>query len=82
MSFTDPDEPFKHVDMFLTDTLFYPALLPDAEMKTVGDVIFPVLSARRLLIVKKAIRPLRDKDRLDIMELERLLEEEDHQGKG
>lgn len=82
MSFTDPDEPFKHVDMFLTDTLFYPALLPDAEMKTVGDVNFPVLSARRLLIVKKAIRPLRDKDRLDIMELERLLEEEDHQGKG
>ncbi|MBD3240794.1 MAG: hypothetical protein GF331_09435 [Chitinivibrionales bacterium] len=79
-TFIDPDKAVKQVDVFLTDELAYAKLLPDTEELTLGDTSVRLLTKRKLLALKEAIDPPRDKDVLDLRELRRLVaqEQEEH----
>lgn len=71
-SLINPRDPLRYVDVFLTEQLAYPSLMKDAVVVDVdGHAVF-VIGRRRLLEIKKSIQPPREKDRLDIIELERL----------
>lgn len=70
-SFLDPDQPVRHVDIFLKADLAYESLLPDSEQIDVDGVRVRVINRRRLLAIKLAITPPRTKDALDIEYLRR-----------
>ena len=74
-SFIDPDKPLRHVDIFLTKELSYEEMHADAKTVVLGERTIRVMSAVRLLKIKRAIQPPRDKDSFDIRALERLLDE-------
>jgi hypothetical protein len=72
-SFIDPDKPLRHVDVFLTGDLSFEEMNIDAETVTVQGRSFRIVSAARLLRIKRSIQPPRDKDVFDIKALERLM---------
>ncbi len=65
-SFIDPNQPIRHLDMFLRADLSYESLLPDSEWRSLGEKKVRLITKRRLLAIKRAIRPLRAKDAMDI----------------
>lgn len=77
-SFIDPSNPLRYLDLFLKEDLSYPVLAQDAVSIELDGRRVLVASAPRLLALKKAIQPPRDKDILDIAALERILNEEKH----
>ena len=70
-SFVDPDKPIRHVDMFLKADLSYESLLPDSEWTELSACRVRIINRRRLLAIKRAIKPARAKDALDIEFLSR-----------
>lgn len=70
-SFLDPDQPIRHVDIFLKADLAYEPLLPDSDLVDVDGVQVRIINRRRLLAIKLAITPPRAKDALDIDYLRR-----------
>ena len=70
-SFVDPDQPIRHVDVFLTADLSYESLLPDSEWTDLETMKIRLINRRRLLAIKRAIQPPRTKDLLDIEFLSR-----------
>lgn len=75
-SFIDPDKPLRHVDVFLTKAHSYEEISGDAETISLAGRTIRIISAVRLLQIKRAIQPPRDKDCFDIKALERLLGKE------
>ncbi len=75
-SFVDADKPLRHVDIFLTKDLSFEEMNADAKPVRIGDRAIRIVSVARLLKIKRAIQPPRDKDTFDIKALERLLGEE------
>ena len=74
-TFHDPDHPFRQIDIFLTGELSYSQLIPFAEDISIDDAVFlKVLSIRKLLEMKEAMSHKREKDRLDITMLKKLME--------
>jgi hypothetical protein len=65
-SFLDPDDPIRHVDIFLRKDLSYEALLPDSEVINLANFSVRILSKRKLLAIKLGIQPPRTKDLIDI----------------
>lgn len=65
-SFLDPDQPIRHVDMFLTADLSYDSLLPDTDWVELEGVRVRIINRARMLAIKLAITPPRAKDVLDI----------------
>ncbi len=74
-SLIDTRDPLRYVDIFIKQELSFPVLAADAEAIRVEGRTIMVVSARRLLAIKKAIIPPREKDRIDIIELERIIHE-------
>jgi hypothetical protein len=74
--FIDTGNPFRQVDIFLTDKLSFNALKGDVVQLTISGHSVKLLSKKKLLELKRAIKPLRDKDIFDIQALEKLLEDE------
>lgn len=72
----DPDFPLRKVDVFLTPDLRYEVLVKDAIPVEIPGIPVKVVSAERLVALKKAVHPPRDKDLFDIKALERILEDE------
>ena len=72
----DPNDPIRYLDVFLKPELSYAALLPHAESVVVEGRTLKVVGASHPLKIKEAIRPLRDKDQLDIWTLRSLLNRE------
>jgi hypothetical protein len=70
-SFLDPDQPIRHVDIFLTADLAYESLLPDSDWVDMNGYQVRIINRPRLLAIKRAIRPSRAKDALDIEFLSR-----------
>jgi len=68
-SLIDPKDPLRYLDIFLKEDLSFDVLEKDAESITVDDRTLRVISAKKLLEIKKAIQPPREKDQLDIAEL-------------
>jgi len=73
----DPEMPLRKVDVFLTESLSYENLFPDTLELEIPGIPLRVLTAQRLLDLKRAIDPPRDKDLFDIRALERLTGEVD-----
>ncbi|MBT8043075.1 MAG: hypothetical protein KJN98_07880 [Pontiella sp.] len=72
-TFMDPRDPRRHVDMFLRDDLSYETLNAASERILLNGLAVKVVGKRKLLEIKEAIDPPRDKDQLDISALRRIL---------
>lgn len=73
-SFFDTKNPFRQVDVFITDLFSYEKLKDHVETMTVGPMKIKLISKKKLLEMKKAIKPPRDKDLYDIRLLEKIIE--------
>ena len=71
-SFVDFDRPLRHVDIFLQDNLSFEELSRDAQKVVIENRAIKIMGIAKLLETKRAITPLRDKDLIDIKELEKL----------
>ena len=71
-SFVDFDRPLRHVDIFLRDNLSFEELCRDAHKIVIENRTIKIIGLAKLLEIKRAITPLRDKDLIDIKELEKL----------
>jgi hypothetical protein len=72
-TFVDPDNPFRQVDLFIADSLSYNELKDDSELIDIENQPIRVLSRQKLLALKQAIDPPREKDLFDIRMLKKLL---------
>jgi hypothetical protein len=72
-TFFDPDRPYRQVDILLTPDASYEKLKFDAVTMRAGEVSVPVASVKRLVQMKKKVRPKREKDAADIRALSALI---------
>jgi hypothetical protein len=72
-TFLDPDRPYRQVDILLTPDASYEKLKGDAVTMHAGEVPVRVVSAKRLVAMKKRVRPKREKDAADIRALNALM---------
>lgn len=75
-TFIDINNPYRQVDVFITDALSYDALKNQTEMIRLGDHQVQLINKRGLLEMKRAITPPRDKDVYDIHMLTKILEKQ------
>jgi hypothetical protein len=68
----DFDRPLRQVDIFLQDNLSFEELSRDARKVLIENRTIKIMGIAKLLETKRAITPLRDKDLIDIKELEKL----------
>jgi hypothetical protein len=71
----DPRMPLRKVDVFLTEQLSYENLAADSVAVEIPGIPLRVVSLERLLALKRAVDPPRDKDLFDIRAIERRLRE-------
>jgi hypothetical protein len=71
-SFVDFDRPLRHVDIFLQGNLSFEELSRGVRKIVVEDRAIKIMGIGKLLETKRAITPLRDKDLIDIKQLEKL----------
>jgi hypothetical protein len=72
-TFIDVDNPFKQIDVFLTDEMEYHNIILGSESLSIeADFQVNIASIDQLIEMKLAVRPVRDKDQRDIAELRRL----------
>jgi hypothetical protein len=64
--FRDPDQPLRHIDVFLTPDKSYEKLRQDAVGKPLGSHIIWIASLAQMFELKKQINPPRSKDMMDI----------------
>lgn len=75
----DPAMPLRKIDVFLTEPLSYQNLMSDSVAVDIPGMPLRVVSLRRLLALKQAVDPPRDKDLFDIQAIEsRLRKGEPH----
>lgn len=75
-TFIDLNNPIRHVDVFLRDDLSYDVLSRNSETIDLGERSVKLVSRAKLLAIKEAIQPPRDKDQLDIAALRRMIRDE------
>lgn len=75
-TFWDTDSPYRQIDMFLTKDKSYDLLIEYTVDAAVGDHIVKIISIEKLLEMKLAIQPPRDKDKMDIAALKKIIEQE------
>ena len=71
-SFVDFDRPLRHVDIFLRGDLLFEELAESAQTVSIRGRTMKIIEIKKLLEIKRSISPLRDKDLIDIKELEKL----------
>jgi hypothetical protein len=71
-SFVDFARPLRHVDIFLQDNLSFEDLSTGAGKIVIEHRAIKIMGIGKLLETKRAITPLRDKDLIDIKQLEKL----------
>ncbi|HOS39797.1 MAG TPA: hypothetical protein PLG31_08695, partial [Spirochaetota bacterium] len=72
-TFIDPKNPYRQVDVFLTDKLSYDTLKENVEHVDIGSHRAKLVSKKTLLQMKKAVQPPREKDIFDIHILEKII---------
>lgn len=72
-TFLDPDKPYRQVDVALTQDQSFDILREHTETMTIAGRQVAVIGIEKLLELKKAVEPMREKDRHDIAVLEKLL---------
>lgn len=76
----DPRMPFRKVDVFLTEELSYEHLVTDSVPVDIPGMPLRIVSLGRLLALKRAVDPPRNKDLFDIRAIERLQREGEPHG--
>src|SRR6266576_6668486 len=71
-SFVDFNRPLRHVDIFLQGNLSFEELSRGARKIVIEERAIMLMGIGKLLETKRAITPLRDKDLIDITQLEKL----------
>jgi predicted nucleotidyltransferase len=71
-SFVDFDRPLRHVDIFLRSDLSFEELSGSAHVVSIKGRGIKIIGIEKLLEIKRTILPLRDKDLIDIKQLEKL----------
>ena len=71
-SFVDFDRPLGHVDIFLQSNLSFEELSRGAREIVIEGRAIKIMGIAKLLETKRLITPLRDKDLIDIKQLEKL----------
>ncbi len=72
-TFIDIDIPFKQIDVFLTKKNSYDVLINDIIEVNIGDKKAKLITINKLIEMKEGIHPKREKDKLDIIELKKRL---------
>jgi hypothetical protein len=72
-TFIDKKNPYRQVDVFITDAISYNTLIDSVTTIPIENYQIQVLTKKKLLDLKKKINPPRDKDIFDIMLLEKIL---------
>jgi hypothetical protein len=75
-TFVDAKNPMRHVDVFLRDDLSYDVLNRHADEIDLNGRKVKIVKRQKLLAIKEAIIPPRDKDQLDIAALRRMIRDE------
>ncbi len=75
-TFIDSKNSFRQVDIFLIEHMQYENLAPGVDTVRIENREVAVLSRHKLLELKQAIHPPRDKDILDIKVLRKLIEKD------
>lgn len=75
-TFWDTDSPYRQIDIFLTKDKSYDVLIEYTVDAAVGDHIVKIISIEKLLEMKLAIQPPRDKDKMDIAALKKIIDQE------
>ena len=75
-TFVDANNPIRHVDVFLRDDLSYGVLNRHADKIDLSGRSIKIVTRQKLLAIKEAIVPPRDKDQLDIAALRRMIRDE------
>ncbi|MBC8043667.1 MAG: nucleotidyl transferase AbiEii/AbiGii toxin family protein [Rhizobacter sp.] len=70
-NFIDLQNPFRQVDILLTEQPSYDALLTDAETLIIGETEVKIISKAKLIAMKQAVVPVRLKDLADIEALQK-----------
>jgi len=68
-TFIDVNNPYRQVDIFLGKDGMYEELVKDAVTVEISAIKIPVISIQTLIMMKKKVKPPRDKDISDIKEL-------------
>lgn len=69
-TFIDKANPYRQIDVFITEKNGYDAILKDSETVMLDDkTSFRIASVDKLIEMKKEINPIRDKDLYDIKRL-------------
>ena len=74
-TFIDNENPFRQVDIFLTEELAYDRLIDDVKHLKLIAYNIPTVSIDTLIKMKSAISPTREKDLFDIKELKKIRKE-------
>jgi hypothetical protein len=72
-TFIDLANPYRQVDIFLTDQMSYTSLVGSSELMKFRDGEIRVLTKEKMIELKQQIRPSRDKDRYDIEQLRKII---------
>ncbi|EDM25213.1 hypothetical protein LNTAR_03254 [Lentisphaera araneosa HTCC2155] len=73
-TFIDVNNPFKQIDIFLED--LYGRLIDSSdEFDITANETLKVVDVKALIKMKEEVKPIRDKDQRDIIELKRLINE-------
>ena len=76
-TFIDPAQPFRQVDIFLSDSHAYRSLEKDMETMLIQNRPVQVVGKERLIELKKLVDPPREKDLFDIKQLEKIIEQDE-----
>lgn len=76
-TFIDHANPYRQIDVFITEQHSYQSIIVDSENIVLDDASFRIASVKKLIEMKKEIDPIRDKDRYDIKRLTEI-EKETH----
>ena len=71
-SFIDSDNPYRQVDVMLTDEGAYDRLIPESDVVRIGGYPVRIVSKKGLIHMKEQLRYPREKDLQDIRELRKL----------
>ena len=72
-TFIDPDSPYRQIDVFLTKDKAYHSLKNHTVEALVEDRRVKIISIEKLIEMKLEINPPRDKDKLDIAALKKMM---------
>lgn len=78
-SFVDSNNPYRQVDVMLTDEGAYDRLILESEVVRIGGYPVRIVSKKGLIHMKEQLRHVREKDLQDIRELRRLSSSENGQ---